>query len=554
MIIFLVCFTFFFSICRSTVIVSLPSSIPYPPSFNSGVVTKKDGKGPNELEKMEADNNCFVQAYKDVPNFNCNFLENNKGFITLKYLDCYLQSTKRPAVPSACKEVMLEDEESLRTCTAAMSEFMFASYTEFHNHIDELCAIIQSQLWRRQTDDTVTRLTVSAYSMTTVLSESAEKQEALLGNQEVSLEQQKKLAEQISTAAGDFQVFKEDVGGLFGDMKQQFMLVQEKLGGLTSTVKQVFTTVMSIYGFAGRFESAAVFVLGVVASALLASLPSTRKAFPRLFLLWLLNLCFELLLRQLRLGSIDLVLKATRVCISVLTCGASLYCMYCYKAPLEAQLENTIKSVTNMKKDIIQELKQDSWESSLQDRGLHPMQFEVVRQIMKGVISKEHAAGCDSRADPDYKPTVSEPEPIRDTKKGKKSRKEVEPRRRNPPRAARPTCYRDPVYDWHAPKVSTNVTESNWKLLLETPDEFSSQILRSGRAVTPRKNNDYRVTDTPAKAINSVSSSSYRSVSSRKESIESTLSDDDDVEYRAERQPKRNWWSLWKNTDYSDSD
>eukprot|EP01067_Filipodium_phascolosomae_P006199 Filipodium_phascolosomae@DN4473_c0_g1_i1.p1 len=519
--------------------------------FSSTSVSKSYSKA----DAPKANENCFRRAYDLVPGFNCNFLGKSKNFVTLHYLQCYLDSAGRPPMPSVCDEVWKSFEEytsnpsngsnnedgeedakkggqqqgesgvetqqdehlrkQVKSCTQAMSEAVFALYTESHNHIDDLCAIMQSQLWRQQTDVSVNRLTSSSHRLTTLLEESNESQTELLSNQRLSIEQGNALQSHIQDASNSFQGFQKEVGGVFENVREQFETIQGGLNTLSLLMKTVHGTILTIRGVVSRFESAAVFILGLMICVFCTLLPSTRQALPTLLALCSGNFLLEVVIYSLMTGGGgDLAVKCSRAVFLLAMVRICVGRMLNSKPKLEMQVAKSIRSsMEGMQEEMARLLKEQAESSALSTRGISRVQMDIVEHMAAKTISwKKAAAFHEELDDPDYEPpsdsdcSPSEG-PLAPPLRGRvrtatatanrssnnstnnntnNSSKTVtstsQRRRRNPPRAARPPqgCM-DPVLQWEGEgqHADREVFQSvNWQLLMESPHQFESLFRR----------------------------------------------------------------------------
>eukprot|EP00916_Digyalum_oweni_P020314 GHVL01033852.1.p1 GENE.GHVL01033852.1~~GHVL01033852.1.p1 ORF type:complete len:461 (+),score=100.22 GHVL01033852.1:386-1768(+) len=448
--------------------------VPFEAGEFSKIVEKK-----HDNEKMERAKDCFIQAFDSVPEFNCKFLGGMKDFVTVEYLSCYLKKNRRPPLPDVCDKVKVDDADSVAECTSSLSDFTFGYYTELHNHIDDLCGMMQAEAWRSQTDETVNRLADSARGMTKIMHQQTEKQDALLQNQIVAIDQGQQLQIQIIDASQDFRHLQDDMGSLFGDVKTKIEehhgIIQETLGSISSHIRRVLQVVSGIKSLMAKFETWAVFGLGFIGCCLLASFQSTRRAFPKMITIWASNLAFEWYVKWAFETPEDITRYSRWVIFAIITFVA-IAAMFTYKPPLAAQLESAIRgSVEDIRKDLMKEVLEIKNQKKLTSGGgLRPNQESIVQQMLRSVLQDGSAAGHDSVTDdPDYEPPQE-----RDSDSSSKSKSR--PRRRcNPSRSARPKTLVDPLYQWRDPSADEMLPKTNWKLLVESPSEFGSLVNRS---------------------------------------------------------------------------
>ena len=72
--------------------------------------------------------------------------------LAIAFANCHWSSAER-------RTYKCTDEMSIASCTREMTESAFDVYTQFFNHIEDVCFYLQSQLWQEKTERVSTRLT-----------------------------------------------------------------------------------------------------------------------------------------------------------------------------------------------------------------------------------------------------------------------------------------------------------------------------------------------------------------------------------------------------------
>ncbi|XP_069502456.1 protein brambleberry-like [Ambystoma mexicanum] len=129
---------------------------------------------------------CWTGALKRV-DVGCRQLdEDEQSRIALAFTHCHLQRSGR--IFPDCTE-----SSSVRDCTQSMDAVAFGTYTEFFTHAHSICYFLQNEVWQKQAEDTILRLTVNSDSVARQLEATNQMAEEMIQTQNATRQTQEEI-------------------------------------------------------------------------------------------------------------------------------------------------------------------------------------------------------------------------------------------------------------------------------------------------------------------------------------------------------------------------
>ena len=193
-------------------------------------------KALKDVEKKADDSPCWREAVSRL-NSTCKLLSDvQQSRLAVAFANCHLEKSGRKTYP--CTDAL-----TIKDCTKDMDHDAFQTYTHFFTHTGHICYFLQNELWQERTEGVIGRLSDASSETVEKLEEALEyhrvmdaKQTASLNNQEVILEQDRRIASSLEDT-------KESMDRAFSDMtemaEKQKVLLMEMFGTLQSSVETV---------------------------------------------------------------------------------------------------------------------------------------------------------------------------------------------------------------------------------------------------------------------------------------------------------------------------
>lgn len=234
--------------------------------------------------------------------------------LALSYLNCFLEDQDRLTYP--CGE-----DEPVSSCTKYMSDVDRGSFTTFFTYTQNICYFLESQVWHQETEQTITRLAHSSEDVADRLEESSKLQEAMIGQQNLTLHNQEIILDKATNLSDIISTSSENMHQLYTDFKKSTIEQKILINDMFDKVTKLQTMVLG--EFSG-FYSMIYYTLSVIMAYLLTSTQRTASA-----RFWLF-------------GIFTIGIIAERLMVSVLN-GTS-YLHFLDYIPLEKDLEEMVYS------------------------------------------------------------------------------------------------------------------------------------------------------------------------------------------------------------------
>ena len=115
---------------------------------------------------------CWRRAVSHLNETCRNMSQNSQQKLAIAFANCHWLSAGRRSYE--CTEDM-----SISECTEEMSESAFDVYTQFYNHIEDVCFYLQSQLWQEKTEQLIGDLSDTSHLAVQKMTESLERHKML---------------------------------------------------------------------------------------------------------------------------------------------------------------------------------------------------------------------------------------------------------------------------------------------------------------------------------------------------------------------------------------
>ena len=160
---------------------SHPFEFPPPEKFEAGREALEKYRNYGEQSA------CWREAVAKIETSCNNLRDIDQSFLAIDFTNCHLGKSGRKTYP--CDRSVMD----VRACTQDMDDAAFDAYTTFFAHTSNMCYFLSSQAWQERTEDTITKLSGTSEKVVKQLTESSEKQLVVLEQQNISLENQKKI-------------------------------------------------------------------------------------------------------------------------------------------------------------------------------------------------------------------------------------------------------------------------------------------------------------------------------------------------------------------------
>lgn len=207
---------------------------------------------------------CWTTALKRV-DVGCRQLdEDEQSRIAVAFTHCHLQRSGR-AFPK-CTE-----RSSIRECTQGMDAVAFSTYTEFFTHAHSICYFLQNEVWQKQAEDTILRLTVNSDSVARQLEATNHMAAEMIQAQNATLQTQEEILKN-----GD--LLKKTLQDSTQGVKQAFEDMQHSASEQRLLFAEIFNRVTYLHQFVvGESNTLYSFLYNLVACAAVFLVTSTQR-------------------------------------------------------------------------------------------------------------------------------------------------------------------------------------------------------------------------------------------------------------------------------------
>ena len=246
-----------------------------------------------EMERKAGDSPCWKDAMSRL-NSTCKLMTDiEQSRLAVAFANCHLDKSGRQTYP--CTSSM-----TIKECTIDMDHDAFQTYTHFFTNTGHICYFLQNEIWQERTEGLIGKLSDTSTETVEKLEQALEyheimdeKQTVALSNQEVILEQDRKIATSLDQT-------RQSMDRAFSDMtemaERQKILLSEMFGSLQSSVDSVrFLMSLLLVEFIG-YETFAAFV---VSWLVIIFLPQFSYSRFKLHIVLFTNLALEIVVRRI---------------------------------------------------------------------------------------------------------------------------------------------------------------------------------------------------------------------------------------------------------------
>ena len=226
-----------------------------------------------ELESKASHSPCWRDAVSRLDH-SCKQLNDvQQSRLAVAFANCHLDKSGRQTYPCS-------DDMTIRECTGTMDTDAYQTYTHFFTHTGHICYFLQIELWQGRTEGLIDRLSDTSSETVRKLEQSLdyhrlldEKQDTALRNQDVILEQDKKIASSLRETHRDMAASFSEMSAM---AESQKALLGEMFSSLQSSVEAVRSLMsLMLVEFIG-WETVAVFCVSWLVVMLLPQFHYSR--------------------------------------------------------------------------------------------------------------------------------------------------------------------------------------------------------------------------------------------------------------------------------------
>eukprot|EP00794_Sanderia_malayensis_P007469 gene7469-8298_t len=263
-------------------------------------------RGEETLKKYQSRaSECWTEAVSNLASTCSEMTSIEQSILAMKFANCHFEKSGLPTYD--CTSV-----ESFRSCSNLMKKddpTSYLVYTEFYTHVSDVCFYLQSDIWRKRTSETISKLSYTAEETVQKLEKSLTNQETVLDAQNKSLQNQISILKHEENLKQALQNSTASATIAFEEMKQR---ADEQKAIFSSTFDGIFAGVdklaelqsMLLGEFIG-LQSIAFYFITIITCYLLTSAPSTAGARLILFIMFILLVFLEKIIVKRQLQSQD---------------------------------------------------------------------------------------------------------------------------------------------------------------------------------------------------------------------------------------------------------
>ncbi|KAI1301251.1 Protein brambleberry [Halotydeus destructor] len=232
-------------------------------------------EGKRSFEIMEGNGKlygpCWIDAMVTL-HADCKHLDEDKhARLALKFANCFLEKTGHETYP--CKQ-----RQEVQECLKDMSVSAHNAYTHFFTHTQSTCYYLANQIWQKQTENTIAKLSSTSQKVTKELSNIQNMQEKTMVNQVA-------LNEDILLSRRTMDDFKEELSKKHDLLSDMFTRIDE--------IKEFILLGSS------HFNTFLYYVTACISIYMTTTTTRTKHARFPLIILLIVNICCELKIRPI---------------------------------------------------------------------------------------------------------------------------------------------------------------------------------------------------------------------------------------------------------------
>lgn len=238
-----------------------------------------------------------------------------QSILAMKFANCHLE--KSDINTHGCT-----NKETFKACTNLMKKedpTSFLVYTEFFTHVTDICYYLQSDLWRKRTEQTILKLSSATEETVDKLQISLSNQNMVLHGQNKSLLNQQEIMKQEQKLQNTLQNSTASAKAAFEKMKQradeQKQIFSSTFDGIFAAVDKLTHLQSMLLGEFLGLQSLLFYIGTIFACYFLTSAPQTSRARMLLFVAFVLLFFVERFIVDKSLQG-ESVYHATSVSIS----------------------------------------------------------------------------------------------------------------------------------------------------------------------------------------------------------------------------------------------
>ena len=245
-----------------------------------------------ELESKADHSPCWREAVRGL-DLSCKQLSDiQQSRLAVAFANCHLEKSGRQTYPC-------NDDMTIRECTGDMDHDAYQTYTHFFTHTGHICYFLQIELWQGRTEGLIGRLSDTSSQAVEKLEQSLEYHRAMDGKQDTALRNQDLIIEQDRKIASSLQEARTDMETSFSEMstmaEQQKALLGEMFASLQASVDAVRGLMsLMLVEFIG-WETVAVFAISWLVVMLL---PQYRYSRFKMIVLLVAEVVVEVCVRR----------------------------------------------------------------------------------------------------------------------------------------------------------------------------------------------------------------------------------------------------------------
>ncbi|XP_022301407.2 uncharacterized protein LOC111109533 [Crassostrea virginica] len=219
---------------------------------------------------------CWTNTLSSMQEGCAHLTDVMQSRLALAYLNCFLLVQGRDTY-------FCDDSMSTRECLLDITESDRSSLATFFTHTQNICYFLQSQVWHKNTQATITRLSQVSDEVAENLAATTDLQREALRNQEVIMQQSVNLSRIINMSSENLHQMISDFRKTTDEQRLLINDIFDKIGNLQKTMLGEFS----------GFYSIVYYTLSILLSYLVTSTPRTSGARFWMFGIVTLNIMVE---------------------------------------------------------------------------------------------------------------------------------------------------------------------------------------------------------------------------------------------------------------------
>ncbi len=237
---------------------------------------------------------CWQKAI-EMLDTNCKRINDEiQSRLALAFTNCFLHKSGQNTYPC-------DSSLTIKDCIKHMNDRAFNTYTEFFTHTQSVCFYLSTELWQKNTETTIDKLSITSSKVSDRLEDASQQLKQLHGLQHKSIESQTLLNNELIAARNAMKEFKSSTN-------EQRFIVKEILDRFIKL--QDFVLIEISYGYSLLF-----LVISMIVVYLMTTPSRTNEARLWLFIILIINLFVERLIASYSVDE-QLGLKSTSILIN----------------------------------------------------------------------------------------------------------------------------------------------------------------------------------------------------------------------------------------------